>query len=52
MPSHPTPRPRDPIIDALAGIAVDALKLVLGIGIFAAWTVAAMGGAEAMRGWF
>jgi hypothetical protein len=52
MPSKTAPR--DPLIDAIAGIASDIAMamMIVGIGVIGLWTVALMGGAEAMRGWF
>jgi hypothetical protein len=50
MPTKPTPR--DPLIDAIAGIASDVAMMIVGIGVIGLWTVALMGGAEAVRGWF
>lgn len=50
MPTRPSPR--DPLIDALAGIASDFAKLIVGMGVIGLWTVALMGGAEAVRGWW
>lgn len=50
MPTKPAPR--DPLIDAVAGIASDIAMMIVGIGVIGLWAVTLMGGAEAMRGWF
>lgn len=50
-PRQPSPA-RDPLIDAVAGIASDIAMMIVGIGVIGLWAVTLMGGAEAMRGWF